>query len=99
MGWDVLRAIEAYPEKTPDDVHFDRAAKEDRVVVTTDRRIEQRIAHAWLAQGRAFRMICWPQAHYVRMSPGDFVEALEELAKGEDPFPAYYPIVHLKAKG
>jgi hypothetical protein len=41
-------------------------------------------------------MICWPQSHYQRMRPGDFVRAFEELAQQDDPFHGY-PIIHLKA--
>ena len=95
-GWDVLRAVDAYPEKTPDVVHFERAAAEGRVFVTNDRRLEA-IAHEWLAQGRPFRaLICWPRSHYRHMSPGDFVRAFEGLALQEDAFDPY-PIHHLRA--
>jgi hypothetical protein len=38
--WDVVRAIDLYPEGTLDDVHFARAAQDNRVLVTNDRRIE-----------------------------------------------------------
>lgn len=62
-GWDVLRAIDALPEGTKDPIHFERAAQENRVLLTNDRRMEP-IAHAWLAEGRAFRgLICWPRSH------------------------------------
>jgi hypothetical protein len=95
-GWDVLRAVDALPERTPDDLHFERAAREGRVYVVNDRRVEP-IAHAWLREGRKFRgLICWPRAHYARMSAGDFLEAFEQLACEEDPF--RYPVVHIKAK-
>jgi hypothetical protein len=95
-GWDVLRAIDALPEGTVDDLHFERAAREGRVYVANDNRIEP-IAHAWLREGRTFRgLIRWPRAHYARMSPGDFLEAFEVLARQEDSF--RYPIVHIKAK-
>ena len=30
-GWDVMRAIDVYPERTPDPVVFERAASEGRV--------------------------------------------------------------------
>ena len=83
-GWDNLRAIDAYPERTSDEVHFERAASEGRVFVTNDRRIENNIVRVWLEQGGRFRgMICWPRSHYKRMRPGEFVQAFEELA-GQD---------------
>lgn len=96
-GWDVLRAIEAYPQKTPDQIHFEHAAKQGRVFVTNDRRIEKEIARPWFEAGRPFRMICWPRSHYDRMSPGNFVKAFEELAEKDDPFPPY-AVIHLTPK-
>jgi hypothetical protein len=82
-GWDVLRAIDALREGAPDAAHFERASREGRVYVANDRRIEP-MAHAWLEEGRTFRgLICWPRAHYARMSAGDFLEAFEELAGQE----------------
>jgi hypothetical protein len=34
-GWDVIRAIDVYPERTPDPVVFERAAQEGRVLSAT----------------------------------------------------------------
>jgi hypothetical protein len=96
-GWDVLRGIEAYPERTSDRVHFARAAQEGRVLVSNDRDMKA-IAVAWFAESRSFPgLVWWPRSHYAVMSPGDFVEAFEELARQDDPF-APYPIVHIKPK-
>jgi len=65
-----------------------------RVLVTNDRRMTL-IAHAWLAEGRAFYgMITWPQAHYTRARAGAFVRAFEALAEQDDPFGSF-PIVYL----
>jgi hypothetical protein len=36
-GWDVLRAVDAFPEGTQDDLHFARAARLERVMVSCDR--------------------------------------------------------------
>jgi predicted nuclease of predicted toxin-antitoxin system len=36
-GWDVVRAVDLYPEATKDEVLFARAAAEGRVFVTNDR--------------------------------------------------------------
>jgi hypothetical protein len=96
-GWDVLRGIDAYRERTADEVHFGRAAKEGRVLVSNDRDMKT-IAVAWFAEGRSFPgLVWWPRSHYAVMSPGDFVEAFEELARQDDAFGAY-PIVHIKPK-
>lgn len=94
-GWDVLRAIEAFPEGTLDLPHFERAVAERRVLVTNDEDQKQ-IARQWYRVGRPFPgLIWWPQAQYRLMRPGDFVARFEELAEQADPFAAY-PIIHLK---
>ncbi len=93
-GWDVVRAIDVYPEGTKDEMHFERAAKESRVVVTNDRGVEA-IANRWLEEGRAFRgLILWPQRFYKRMSIGQLVAQVEALS---EPFP--HPVIHLKPGG
>lgn len=59
-GWDVLRAIEVFPERTIDSVHFERAATLERVLVTNDEGQRQR-ARTWYQEGRTFRgVIGWP---------------------------------------
>jgi hypothetical protein len=90
-GWDVLRAIDVYPEGTADVVHFERAGRENRVLLSNDRDMET-IANDWLAQGRPFRgLILWPQEHYKRIGYGALVARLEGLS---EPFP--HPVIHLK---
>ena len=93
-GWDVIRAIDAFPEGTDDDVHFDYAARENRVMVGNDIHVKL-LAERRYAERSPFRgLVWWPREHYGRMKPGDFVQAFEELAR-QDPFAAY-PIVHIK---
>jgi hypothetical protein len=95
--WDVLRGIAAYPEKTRDDIHFARAAKEQRVLVSNDLDMKM-LAETWFLEGRIYRgLVWWPRSHYSKMGPGDFVAAFEDLAVRDDPF-AGYPIVHIKPK-
>jgi predicted nuclease of predicted toxin-antitoxin system len=90
-GWDVVRAIDLYPEGTRDEVHFERAAKENRVLITNDRRIEA-MANRWLGEGRPFRgLILWPQRHYKRMSVGALIAQIEVLAE-----PFAHCVIHLK---
>jgi len=36
LGWDIVRAIDLYPEKTVDPVHFERAVEMGRVLVSND---------------------------------------------------------------
>jgi hypothetical protein len=94
-AWDVLRGIDAYPERTRDDIHFAHAAQEGRVLVSNDIDMKA-IAVAWFVEGRSFPgLVWWPRSRYAVMSPGDFVAAFEELARQGDPFAAY-PIVHIK---
>lgn len=96
-GWDILRGIDAYPERTKDPVHFERAAREGRVLVSNDLDMKL-IAETWCVEGRPFvGLIWWPRSLYDAMRPGDFVAAFDALAVQDAPF-ASYPIVHLKQK-
>jgi hypothetical protein len=77
---------------TDDETLFAHAAAQGRVFVTEDRAIKA-IAERWLRDGRSFRglIILPPQS----MSPGEIAEAMDELAKEDDPF-SPYPIVYIK---
>jgi hypothetical protein len=91
-GWTIFRAIDVFPERTPDEALFEHAAGEGLVFVTSDRGVHT-IARRWLEEGRPFRMIFWRFAHHARMSDGDFVRALEDLAERADHF--VYPIEYV----
>ena len=97
-GWDVLRAIDAYPERTFDSVHFERAAREGRVIVSNDRDLLE-IAETWFAKGQVFPgLIYWAQrTHHGLISIASFLDAFEELARKPDPF-SPYPILRLRPK-
>ena len=96
QGWDIVRAINLYPEKTEDEVLFARAAADDRVFVANDRPAEA-IAIRWLREGRRFRgMVAWSVETYERRSIGSLALEFDALAKEQDPFA--YPIRHLKAR-
>jgi hypothetical protein len=91
-GWDVLRAVDVFGERTDDAVLFAYAAERGRVFVTGDRPAEA-VAIRWLQEGRGFRgMIRCPTG---AMSVGDLLTAFERLAKQAHPFDGY-PIVYLK---
>ena len=93
-GWDVLRAVDVFPEGTKDNPHFERAAKLNRVLVTNDQPLRA-IAYRWLREGRPFRgVITWRQLDYYRMSIGDILRDFEKIAEREDPF-GNYPVIHL----
>lgn len=94
-GWDVLRAIDAFPEKTPDYTHFERAVTLGRVLVSNDEDQEV-IADQWYREGRSFPgVIAWRQRVYDLMTYGEIVECFEGLARQDHPF-AGYPIVRIK---
>jgi hypothetical protein len=96
-GWDVRRAIDTYPERTDDHVHFERANQEGRVVVGNDRHMKA-IGEEWIADGRLFAgLVWWPRKQYARMTPGDVVRFFESLAAEDDPFKSY-PIRFLKPR-
>lgn len=94
-GWDILRAVDAYPERTIDPVHFERAAREWRVLVSHDSD-HVKLAIQWAEERRPFRgLLTWPQRHHRRFTETAFVAAFEKMAAEEAPFPAEYPIRHL----
>ena len=95
QGWDVVRAVDLYPERTPDPVLFARAAEQGRVLVSNDGPIE-RLALTWLEIGRPFRLVFWPQQDYRRWTIGELLQAFEDLAAEDDPFA--YPIRRLKPR-
>lgn len=95
LGWQVTRCIDVFEGGTVDDVLFEYAAQQRLVFVTSDKRIHA-IAVTWLASGRAFRMVFWKHKHHERMSDGDFIAALEELAAKHDAFA--YPIEYIKPR-
>ena len=96
-GWDLVRAVDLYPEGQDDRTHFERAAREGRVLVSND--VDQvRIAQEWILAGRQFPgLITWPKADERRMTGTDFAAAFEALAREDNPFDPY-PIVYLKPK-
>lgn len=70
-GWDLVRAVERYPQGTQDPVHFEQAAKEGRVLITNDQPSLD-TAHRWLGEGRAFKgVLTWPKKHHARMTIGE----------------------------
>ena len=97
-GWDLVRAVDIFPQKTKDLVHFEEAARRRRVLVAYD--VHQlRIALQWLRQGRPFTgFLTWPQLRQKGWSDGTIVAAFEDLAREDDPFPTGYPIRYLKPR-
>lgn len=95
-GWDVIRAVDLYPEGTDDHVHFERAVREGRVLVGPDED-QELLALRWVEKGRTFPgLITWEREHEHRMSVGDFLRQFEALAEHDEPF--QYPIVYFKPR-
>lgn len=93
-GWDVVRGIDVFPEKTPDEVLLEYAASQGRVFVTNDEPIEKTAA-VWLSQGRSFPgLVFWEQQDYQAMTTGDILEAFEAFAEKENPFG--YPLQRIR---
>lgn len=95
-GWDVVRAVDVFGQRTDDEILLEYAAQQGRVLVTTDVRLEA-IAVRWLREWRTFPgLVLWAQEHQRAMSEGDFLREFEELAAREDAFT--YPIHHIKPR-
>jgi hypothetical protein len=94
-GWDVARAVDHYPEGVDDQVHFERAAREGRVLASND--LDQiLIAEGWLAASRSFRgLITWHKTDERWLSVGALLDAFDAIAGEEDPFSSY-PIVRIR---
>lgn len=96
-GWDVVRAIDTFPEGTDDPPHFEEAVRLGRVMVANDSDMKA-LAERWLDESRAFPgLVWWPRKQYARMSISDIVAVFEELARRNEPFA--YRIFHLKPTG
>ena len=95
-GWDVVRAVDVFGQRTDDQILFEYAAENGRVLVTTDAGLEA-IAIRWLREWRAFPgLVIWAQEHQRVMSEGDFLAEFENLAAKEDAFA--YPVHHVKPR-
>jgi predicted nuclease of predicted toxin-antitoxin system len=96
-GWDVLRAIDRFPEGTDDSVHFDEAVRLGRVLVANDSDMKA-LAERRLGERQRFPgLVWWPRKQYASMTIAEVVERFEELARLADPFGAY-PIVCIKPR-
>jgi len=86
-GWDVLRAIELFGQKSIDDTIFAYAAEHGRVLASSDTDCLA-IAHGWLQAGRFFRLIYWHQGRHQHTPVALFLDAFEALTASADAFAA-----------
>lgn len=95
-GWDVIRAVDAKPEKTADLVHFELSVTLGRVLISNDKHMKG-IAERWIEDGRSFPgLIWWPRKSYAVMSNAEILDGLEELTTKVDAF--LYPIEFIKPR-
>jgi hypothetical protein len=87
-GWIVVRVVDltALGQGTDDLQVFTYALDYGYVVLSSDERALWR-PKRYREQGHPFPgMVCWPQRHRNRMTIGEAIEALEQLAQEDDPF-------------
>ena len=76
-GWDIQRAIDVFPEKTPDLVLFHYAAEHGRVFATNDEPLRL-LADQWLTDGKSFKgLVIWKLRLHERLREGWFIEKFE----------------------
>lgn len=84
-GWDVAKVIDAFGQRSVDNLIFAYAVEHGRVLVTTDTDCLS-IAKRWLEEGRSFRLVYWHQGRHQRVPPAQLVRALEMLSAKGDAF-------------
>jgi hypothetical protein len=93
----VVRAVDEYPERTKDPIHFRRAVELGRVLITSDED-QEAIAVEWYRAGRPFPgLIIWRQELNEQMGYGALLKAFDDLALQDNPFGAY-PIIRIWPK-
>jgi Domain of unknown function (DUF5615) len=94
-GWTVVRVVDIarLGQGADDEQVFDYALKYGYVVLSSDERALWR-PRKYREQGQSFLgMACWPQRHRSRMTIGQTVEALEQMAQEDDPFAYGYRFI------
>jgi|SRR6185295_784846 len=88
-GWRVVRVVDLETEigqGSDDEQVFTYAIQQGYVVLSSDERALWR-PRIYREQDLPFLgMLCWPQRHRDRMSIGEALEVLEQMALEEDPF-------------
>lgn len=87
-GWEVVRVVDLpdLGQGSEDEQVFSYALEHGYVVLSSDERALWR-PKTYREQGHPFPgMACWPQRHRSRMTIGDAVEQLEQMAREDDPF-------------
>ena len=85
LGWDVTRAVDVHPQGTDDEVHFQTAVDQDRVLISHDTDMLV-IAARWQAEGKPFPglIYCHPAKFAV---VGEALRALKAAVADQDERP------------
>src|SRR5262249_14169612 len=86
-GWDVVRTIDVFGERSVDEVIFAYAVEKGRVLASSDTDCLA-IGQRWLEQGRAFRMVYWHQGRHQGVRVSAFLDAFDALAAEPNAFAA-----------
>lgn len=95
LGWTVVRVVDLTDlgQGSDDDQVFAYALEHGYVVLSSDERALWR-PRRYREQDQPFLgMACWPQRHRSRMTIGQTVEALEQMAEEDDPFAYGYRFI------
>ncbi|MFP5287931.1 MAG: DUF5615 family PIN-like protein [Thermoanaerobaculia bacterium] len=87
-GWEAVRVVDLAElgQGSEDEQVFAYALEHGYVVLSSDERALWR-PRKYREQGQPFPgMACWPQRHRGRMTIGQAVEELEQMAREDDPF-------------
>jgi predicted nuclease of predicted toxin-antitoxin system len=84
-GWDVMHATEQFGEKTKDTPLLEYAVQIGRVMASADTDM-LKTGNRWLAEGRSFRLIWWPQKKSQQLATSVMLDAFDELARRPNPF-------------
>ena len=95
-GWDVLRTVDVFGERSVDDEIFSYSVEKRRALVSTDHDCLM-IGSRWLKEDRSFRLIYWHQGRHQRVRVSAFLDAFDTLAAKENSFEAC--IEYLKIEG
>jgi hypothetical protein len=94
-GWMVVRVVDLTElgQGSDDEQVFEYALKQGYVVLSSDERALWR-PRQYREQGHPFPgMACWPLRHRGRMTIGQAVDALEQMAQEDDPFAYGYRFI------
>ena len=94
-GWTVVRVVDltGLGQGSDDEQVFTYALEHGYVVLSSAERARWR-PKRYRERSEPFAgMVCWPQRHRSRMTIGEAIEALEQMAQEDDPFAYGYRFI------